>query len=239
MPARAQPGPLSAAPACLRSLPGDWHSTTHLLERVLALQSHTAQLIRVGFISWALPSPARPLPSSAHLPCPHPGPAQPSAAQQPVLGEPHGSASPGVCQHWGHSPHCSAPLKGPAAAEGQRGRSASTAAPGLELPMAGKWSSVTAQNSRSRLQEMPSTGCLCPLSASPSAQASTAQQPWAGDRGAWPEPVPAAAASSGLHPAGTETLPCSSPWTSLSPAEVSWPAGLKCPAAQPLLPTGP
>lgn len=57
-----------------------------------------------------------------------------------------------------------------------------------------------------------------------------AQKPLAGDRGAWPELVPAAAASSGFLPAGTETLPCSFLWTSLSPAEcvlADW-AGLSC-----------
>lgn len=152
------------------------------------------------------PSLCPALPTSPALP-----PAQPSPAQQPVLGEPHGSASPGVCQHWGHCPHCSAPLKGPAAAEGQRGRSASTAAPGLELPMAGEMeprdgAELPAPAPGDAQHRLP-----LPLSASPSAQHSTAQQPWAGDRGAWPEPVPAAAASSGLHPAGTETLPCPSP----------------------------
>ena len=164
MPPRPQTNLLSAEPACLRSLSGHWHSTTHLLECVLALQSHTAQLTGVGFISWALPSLAQLLPSSAHLPCPHPSPAQPSPAQ-PILGEPHGSACSGVLQHWGTHPTALAPLKGSAAAEGQRGRSASTSAPGagLELAMAGEWSSVTVQNCCSWLQEMPSTGCLCPL----------------------------------------------------------------------------
>ncbi|RMC09545.1 hypothetical protein DUI87_13698 [Hirundo rustica rustica] len=44
MPPRPQTNLLSAAPACVRSLPGDWRSPTNLLECVLALQSHTAQL---------------------------------------------------------------------------------------------------------------------------------------------------------------------------------------------------
>ena len=47
-------------------------------------KSHTAQLTGVRFISWALPSVAQLLPSSAHLLCPHPvqpSPVQPSQAQ--------------------------------------------------------------------------------------------------------------------------------------------------------------
>ena len=124
--------------------------------------------IRSGFylLGTSQSSPASGQLCPPPLPLPQPSPAQPSPS--PFWVRPMAVPALGCSSTGGNHPTALAPLKGSAAAEGQRGRSASTSAPGLELPMAGEWSSVTVQNCCSWLQEMPSTGCLCLLSASPS-----------------------------------------------------------------------
>lgn len=77
------------------------------------------QLYTGSFLSRALSSPNKTLPSSSQLH--YPSPAQPSSAQKPSLGWPTAVPTAGCCRVLGAHPTATASLKGTAAPGGQRG----------------------------------------------------------------------------------------------------------------------
>ena len=142
-------------PGCARAAPGLLSAPACTLIRLWC----TLMLSSPGH------SPAQPLGGSPHLL---------STAQQSSLvwAGPTAVPATGCCRALGTHPTAPAPLKGTTAAGGQRGVSTSPSAPELEAHNGTrKRRSVKLQDPWPWVQEIPTTDCLCPLSASPSPKA--------------------------------------------------------------------
>jgi len=129
-------------------------------------------------MSLAHPSSAQPLPSLPHNPCFLSSPAPQSS---PVWTGSMTVPTAGCCKTLRAYPTAPSPLQGTEPSWGQKGGLSLSPAPGLEAGHdTTERQSVKLQASQFRVQETSTKGCLCPLSASPSPQASTrvlVQQP--------------------------------------------------------------